>query len=64
MLIDTAAGMTTAVPYAAVMPKMHDGRIVLDRSRLERAPSVHVSEVQDPSNTSWEQRAEQYWNPQ
>jgi hypothetical protein len=62
VLIGTTSGMTTAVPYAAVMPNVHNGRIVLDPSRLERAPSVHSSEVSDPSNTAWQKRAEQYWN--
>jgi PRC-barrel domain len=62
VLVDTTFGMTTAIPYAAIMPNVHNGRIVLDRSRLERSPAVHASEVQDPSNSAWQRQAEQYWS--
>jgi hypothetical protein len=44
------------------MPKVHDGRITFERSRLDRAPAVRTGEIQDPSNTTWQRKAEQYWN--
>jgi hypothetical protein len=62
VVIATASGLKTAVPYAAIVPKVHDGHIVLDRSRLERAPSVRDSELQDHSNTRWQKQADQYWS--
>jgi len=63
VLIAMSSGTTTAVPYAAVMPKVHDGHIVLDRSRLAGAPPVRASDLRDPSNTAWKKQADQYWNP-
>ncbi len=63
VLIAMSSGATTAVPYAALMPKLRDGRIVLDRSRLSGAPPVRASELRDPTNTAWKKQADQYWNP-
>jgi hypothetical protein len=51
VLIATTSGLKTAVPYSAIVPKMHDGRIVMDRSGLEGAPSVRDVDLQDLSNT-------------
>ncbi len=62
VLIATASGAETAVPYDAIMPRVHDGRIILDRSRLEGAPAVSASEVRDGSHSAWKTQVDQYWN--
>jgi len=61
VLIDTASGRRTAVPYQVLGTAVHNGEVVLDRSRLESAPVVNERELQDPSNTNWRKRADQYW---
>ena len=62
VVIATTSGLRTAVPYSAIWPSMHDGRVVLDRGRLESAPPLHEQELRDTSNTQWQKQADQYWN--
>ncbi len=62
VLITTPSGGRAAVPYATVSSMTHNGKIVLDRSRLEGAPQVRDSQLQDPANTQWQRQADQYWN--
>jgi sporulation protein YlmC with PRC-barrel domain len=52
---------TTAVPYAAVVPLFHDGHVVLDRARLESAPRVSESQLQDTGSAEWKKKADRYW---
>jgi hypothetical protein len=61
VLIMTPSGGNTAVPYATVAPMIQNGKIVLDSSKLEGAPPVRASDLQDPSNTRWKQQADEYW---
>ena len=61
VLIAVESGGRTAVPYAVVAPMIHDGNIILDRSRLQSAPRVQDSDLLDKSNTTWKRRADQYW---
>ena len=62
VLIATASGTRTAVPYSTVSSMTRNGKIVLDRARLEAAPQVQDSQLQDRSNTRWQKQADQYWN--
>jgi len=64
VLITTPKGGRTAVPYSTAAPTIHRGTIVLDRSRLEHAPQVKDSELQDPNNTRWQLEADRYWSEQ
>lgn len=52
---------STAVPYATIAPMFQNGHIVLDRSRLESAPRVTDSELQDNSKAQWQKQANRYW---
>lgn len=52
---------STAVPYPAVAPMFQNGHIVFDRSRLESAPRVTDSQLQDSSRAEWKQQADRYW---
>jgi hypothetical protein len=63
IVVATASGLRTAVPYSAILPSMHDGRVVLDRGRLEAAPPLRERELRDSSNTRWQKQADQYWKP-
>jgi hypothetical protein len=61
IMIVTTSGNTTAVPYATVAPMVRNDKIVMDRARLEGAPKVDVSQVQDRSDTQWQKQVNQYW---
>src|SRR3981081_2416470 len=51
----------TAVPYPTVAPMFQNGHIVLDRARLESAPRVSDSQLQDNSGAEWKKQADRYW---
>ncbi|HEV7445376.1 MAG TPA: hypothetical protein VGO18_22465 [Steroidobacteraceae bacterium] len=53
---------STAVPYPTIAPMFQNGHIVLDRSRLESAPHVSDSQLQDKSNAEWKKQADRYWD--
>jgi hypothetical protein len=61
VLIARRSGTDTAVPSPAIFEGVHDGRIVLERSQLERAPTVREAEIQNTWSTQWQERADQYW---
>jgi hypothetical protein len=52
---------STAVPYPAIAPMFQDGHIVLDRSKLESAPRVTDSQLQDKRGLEWKRQADRYW---
>ena len=62
VLIATRSG-STAVPYSVVSPLLHDGRIVLDRSRLESAPRISEKQLQEKDESAWKNQADHYWQP-
>jgi hypothetical protein len=62
VVITKPKGGKTAVPYTTANAMMHDGSIVLDRARLEGAPQIQDSQLQNPSDKRWQKQAEQYWN--
>ena len=62
VVIATRSG-STAVPYPAIAPMFQSGHVVLDRSRLESAPRVSDSQLQDDkSDAKWKKEAESYWD--
>jgi len=61
VVIATRSG-STAVPYPAIAPMFQNGHVVLDRSRLESAPQVSDSQLQDKSDTQWKKQADRYWD--
>jgi sporulation protein YlmC with PRC-barrel domain len=62
ILVTARSGTDTAIPYATLAPMFHKGRIILDRSRLEDAPHVSDSQLRDPSDHAWQQKAQRYWS--
>jgi len=62
VLITVPTGGKTAVPYSTVASLTREGTIVLDRARLQSAPRVQDSQLQDPADTRWKKQADQYWN--
>jgi hypothetical protein len=63
VVISTRSG-STAVPYAVIAPMFQSGHVVLDRSRLESAPHVRDSQLQDRSDATWKKEAQRYWESQ
>jgi hypothetical protein len=63
ILVTTRSGANTAIPYSTLAPMFRDGRVILDRSRLEDAPRVSDRQLRNPSDHAWQQKAQQYWNP-
>jgi sporulation protein YlmC with PRC-barrel domain len=62
ILVNTRSGANTAIPYSTLAPMFSNGRVILDRSRLEDAPRVSDSQLRNPSDHTWQQKAQQYWN--
>jgi hypothetical protein len=62
VLVNTRSGANTAIPYSTLAPLFSNGRVILDRSRLDDAPHVSDSQLRNPSDHTWQQRAQQYWN--
>jgi hypothetical protein len=54
-------GNATPVPYSAAASHVQNGKLVMERSRLEKAPKIQQSQVQDSSNTSWQSKVDRYW---
>jgi hypothetical protein len=52
---------TTPVPYGAARGMIHDGKLVIEDSRFERAPRVPQSQLEDPAASAWQDKARQYW---
>jgi hypothetical protein len=62
VLVATRSGAKTAIPYSTIAPLFINGRVTLDRWRLEDAPHVSYSQLRDQSDKAWQQKAQQYWN--
>jgi sporulation protein YlmC with PRC-barrel domain len=62
ILIATRSGTNTAIPYATVSSRIVNGRIILDRARLDGAPRVSDRQLRDPSDKAWQERAQKYWS--
>jgi hypothetical protein len=62
-VISTGNDTLTAVPYHAVTAMIKDGKVVLDRSKLENSPQVAQIELHDKANSKWRADADRYWNP-
>jgi hypothetical protein len=62
VVITLPKGGKTAVPYTTAVATMRNGTFVLDRARLEGAPRVQDSQLQNHVDQSWRKQANQYWN--
>jgi len=50
-----------AVPYDAAKQMMRGDKLVMDKTRLENAPSFEESSYPDMSSTTWSSSADRYW---
>ena len=64
VVISTGTDTATAVPYASVSPMIKDGKVIMDRTRLQNSPQVAQSDLHDKANTKWRQQADTYWSGQ
>lgn len=60
-IISTGNDTATAVPYEAVAPMVHDGKVIMDRTKLQNSPQVAQGDLHDRANTKWRQQADTYW---
>jgi sporulation protein YlmC with PRC-barrel domain len=51
----------TAVPWKTAVASIHDGRVVLDGSKLESAPSFTPEEWPNLDDPAWSATADAYW---
>lgn len=61
-VVIASEGKAAAVPYAAANSMMSGDKIVIDQSRLSRAPKVKQGEWRDASSTGWKSDSQRYWN--
>jgi len=61
VVIATSGGSATPVPYAAASSMIQNGKIVVERTRLESAPKVQPSQLEDRSSKTWQSKADRYW---
>lgn len=61
VVIATEEGESAAVPYRTASSMRTGNKVVMDKSRLERAPTVKQGEWQGRSGT-WKEDASRYWN--
>ena len=55
------SGNDTAMPYMAAKHMVKGNKLMVDQKRLQNAPKVPESQLQDTSNTSWQGKADSYW---
>lgn len=61
VVIADQSGSNTAVPYMAARHMVRGNKLTVDPQRLQNAPKVPESQLQDNSNTSWQGKADSYW---
>jgi hypothetical protein len=64
VVIADQSGSNTAVPYIAARKMVHDNKVIVDTKRLQNAPKVPQSQLQDRSNKEWQGKADSYWGKQ
>jgi hypothetical protein len=62
VVIATSGGGATPVPYSTASSMVHNNKLVMDKSRLAKAPKVQQGE--DRSSKSWQKKADSYWGKQ
>lgn len=60
-VVVNCAGKLVAVPWRIAVSRMHDGILVLNKERLNGAPSFAPDAWPDVSNPSWSASADSYW---
>jgi hypothetical protein len=60
-VISTGTDTATAVPYDTVAALVRNGKVLMDRTKLENSPQVAQSDLHDKANTKWRQQADTYW---
>jgi hypothetical protein len=60
VVISSPDGKSTAVPSHVAHSMTKEGRIVIDRTALDGAPKVRLSEL-SAHDTHWQKKSDQYW---
>jgi hypothetical protein len=64
VVIADTNGHETAVPYGPARQMLQGNAIVMDAQRLEKAPKVPESQLQNSASTEWQGKADSYWSGQ
>ena len=64
VVIASAGGTATPVPYSSASSMVQNGKLVMDRSRLQKAPKVQQNQLEDHSSATWKKKADSYWGKQ
>ncbi len=61
VLVSGAHGRSVPVPYPTAHAMVRGGKLVLDRSRFEHAPTVTREDLRNRADHAWRIRADRYW---
>jgi hypothetical protein len=61
VVIADLQGSATPVPYRAASALVQHDTLVVDESRLARAPKVQQYQTEDGPSDVWQQKADKYW---
>lgn len=64
VVVAGSGGSARPIPYAVASSMVENGKLVVDRARLEGAPTVQQSQLEDASGRSWHHKADSYWHAQ
>jgi len=60
VVISSAVGNATPVPYSVASSAMAAGKIILDRAAFEQAPKIPPSQI-SRSPRNWQTKVDRYW---
>jgi hypothetical protein len=61
VVIADQSGSDTAVPFAIARHMVKGNKVVVDAKRLQDAPKVPESQLQNGASTAWQDKADSYW---
>jgi sporulation protein YlmC with PRC-barrel domain len=59
--MSSTGGTLVAIPWQTVKSAMQGGNVVLERSRLQNAPSFSAANMPDFSSSTWSSEADRHW---
>ena len=61
VVIASANGMATPVPYSAASAMVQNETVVVNKARFDQAPKVQQYQGEDVTRATWEKKADSYW---
>jgi hypothetical protein len=60
VIAGVSGGGATPVPYSTATSMVQEGKLVIDRARLDHAPKVQQNKIEDQA--SWREKTDHYWS--